>query len=194
MTTLPFMSTWIRDLMYSNAGVALAPVFGIIAIIVELVIICNKQVARTVPQNYICLGIFTFCQAYMVAFIASVYDPVTVLAAAFMTAGVVSGLTVYAWTTKSDFTVLGGVFAMLSSALFMFMIFSFIFWTQAMNMFYCFLMVVFFGFYIIVDTQMIIGEKRYEMNEDDYILGALVLYIDIVQLFLYILKMLDNKN
>lgn len=115
-------------------------------------IICNKRIARTVPQNYICLAIFTFCEAYMVAFITTVYDPVTVVAAAFMTAGVVTGLTVYAWTTKSDFTILGGTFALFASAILMFILFSLIFWNQAMNIFFCFLMVIFFGFYIIVDT------------------------------------------
>lgn len=116
----------------------------------------------------------------MVAFIASTYEPQIVVAAAFMTAGVVTGLTIYAWTTKSDFTLLGGSGAMFLSVLLMFFLFSMIFWNQVMNILYCGVMVFIFGLYIIIDTQMIIGEKRYEINDDDYILGAMILYIDII--------------
>ena len=42
---------------------------------------------------------------------------------------------------------------------------------------------------------MIIGEKRYEINEEDYILGALILYIDFITLFIYILRIIGElKN
>lgn len=58
-TTLPLVSETIREFMYSS--LFLLPIFGLAAIIVELVILCNKNLARQVPHNYICLGVFTFC-------------------------------------------------------------------------------------------------------------------------------------
>jgi protein lifeguard len=57
-------------------------------------------------------------------------------------------------------------------------------------MFYCSLGVIIFGIYIIIDIQMIVGGKRFEISYDDYIFAALILYIDIIRLFLYVLAML----
>ena len=59
---------------------------------------------------------------------------------------------------------------------------------------YCFLSAIMFGIYLVADTQMIIGKGRYEINDDDYILGALILYMDMIQLFLYILKILAESE
>ena len=44
-----------------------------------------------------------------------------------------------------------------------------------------------FGVYLIFDTQLVMGGKRYELCIDDYIVGALILYLDIIMIFLYLL-------
>lgn len=92
------------------------------------------------------------CEGYLVALSASFYEPRIVLAAAFMTAGVVIGLTIYAWTTKTDFTVLGGMCWILSFAFTGFMIFVVIFRSHYLTMVYCFIGVIVFGIYLIFDT------------------------------------------
>ena len=61
------------------------------------------------PNNYILLGIFTLSQGYIVSYIAAEYEPKIVLLAAFMTAGVVGSVTVYAFFTKTDFTFLAPI-------------------------------------------------------------------------------------
>ena len=55
---------------------------------------------------------------------------------------------------------------------------------------YCGLGVLLFGIYIIVDTQLIVGGRSTELEIDDYFLGAMLLYIDIVSIFIYILQLL----
>ena len=70
-------------------------------------IICCRGLSRRVPTNYILLGIFAVCEAYLVGFIATHYEPQIVLAAAFYTAVVTAAISVYAFTTKKDFTVCG---------------------------------------------------------------------------------------
>ena len=42
---------------------------------------------------------------------------------------------------------------------------------------------------------MIIGGKntKYKFDEDDHVLAAIVLYLDIINLFLYILEILGKK-
>ena len=51
-----------------------------------------------------------------------------------------------------------------------------------------------FGFYLIYDTQLIVGDKERGLSVDDYIIGALSLYIDIIRIFLEILKILNELN
>ncbi|KAF0989340.1 hypothetical protein HZS_7392 [Henneguya salminicola] len=41
---------------------------------------------------------------------------------------------------------------------------------------------------LIYDVQLLIGGKKYELNESEYIFGVFILYIDIVTLFLYLLS------
>jgi FtsH-binding integral membrane protein len=41
---------------------------------------------------------------------------------------------------------------------------------------------------------MIMGGKTIELGVDEYALAALLLYIDIIQIFLYILQLLSNNN
>jgi FtsH-binding integral membrane protein len=55
---------------------------------------------------------------------------------------------------------------------------------------YCGLGAVMMGIYIIYDTQLIVGEKSEKFSIDDYVFAAVCLYIDIVRLFLYILRIL----
>jgi len=50
---------------------------------------------------------------------------------------------------------------------------------------------VLYGVYLIYDTQILMGGKGREMDFDNYILGALQIYVDIVQIFLKILKLLQ---
>ena len=38
------------------------------------------------------------------------------------------------------------------------------------------------------------GKHRYEFSEDDYILAAIMLYLDIINMFLYILRSLKGGD
>jgi len=59
---------------------------------------------------------------------------------------------------------------------------------------YCGVGVLLFSIYLVIDTQMIMGGKSIELRIDEYALAALLLYIDIIQIFLYILQLLSNNN
>jgi protein lifeguard len=47
---------------------------------------------------------------------------------------------------------------------------------------------------LIIDTQLILGGKNVELTMDNFVLGAVILYIDIVQLFIEILKIIGKKK
>ncbi len=63
-----------------------------------------------------------------------------------------------------------------------------------MHAFYIGIGILIYSIYLVIDTQLIMGGKRYEVGVDDYILGALILYTDIIMIFLYILQALSNKR
>ena len=115
--------------------------------------------------------------------------------AASLTAAVVIALTIYALTTKNDFTVCGPVAYILLILVIMGSILS-AFFGPTLKLLWCILGVFVFSFYIVIDTQMIVGNERarYKFEEDSYILASVVLYIDIINLFLEILKLLGDKK
>lgn len=48
--------------------------------------------------------------------------------------------------------------------------------------------------YILIDTQLILGGKNKELTLDNYVMGAMILYVDIIGLFLKILQLLGEKK
>lgn len=55
------------------------------------------------------LFIFTLCESYIVSILCGLTEANIVIASAFLTLGMFIGLTVYAFTTKTDFTMFGGI-------------------------------------------------------------------------------------
>ena len=125
----------------------------IISVCIECAILCCKSVARKSPTNYILLFIFTMCQAFVFASICSHYPSSDVVTAAGMTAAVTVALTFYACTTKTDFTMCGGLFFILGMALICLCVVSFFMTFAAWwHPFLSALLVVFYGLYLIKDT------------------------------------------
>jgi FtsH-binding integral membrane protein len=145
------------------------------------------------PANFILLAIFTFCTSWIVGIICSFSDKTIVLEAAGLTAAVVIGLTIYAFTTKSDFTICGPFIFVLGMIFCVGGIFAAIFGFHFGLLWAC-LGVFVFSFYIVYDTQLIMGgTRKHQMSVDHYILASVMLYLDIINLFLQILRILGNK-
>ena len=111
-----------------------------------------------------------------------------------MALGVTIALTVYAFKTKKDFTTMGGFITVLLVSILLFaflMIFLYSIWSYILI---CLLGVILYGFYIVYDTQLIAGGRYDELTYDDYVIGALLLYIDIVGLFMYLLALIGRKS
>jgi len=155
---------------------------------------CCQSVARKFPTNYICLAGYTLTEAYMVGVITSYYETDSVFLALAITGVMFLGLTAFAWQTKIDFTMHGGAMFALLLAL---IITGFMtIWIPGLRTVYAGIGAFVFSLFIIYDTQMIIGgrHKKVQFSVDDYVFAALNLYIDVVQLFLYILQLLNGKK
>ena len=180
------------DIQHMIMTPALCGTVLVLYIMSACALICCRM-DRAVPLNYILLTVFTVCVSYIVSITCLRYNKVLVLEAAIMTATLFVALTAYALTTKQDFTVCGPIMfivgAVLVSSILLMSLFGY---TQ--NLLFCMLGVFVFSFYIVCDTQMIIGgkHKRNQFSLDMYVLASVVLYLDIIDLFLQILQALND--
>lgn len=108
----------------------------------------------------------------------------------------VIGLTIFALQTKWDFTVMGGI---LFAALFIFVVFSIIAMFmpgKITTLIFSSVGALLFSFYLVYDTQMMMGgTHKYSISPEEYIFAALALFLDIINIFLYILSIIGaSKN
>lgn len=164
-------------------------------IVCVCILVCCKRPARKVPLNYIILFIITFCLALITAVITSQYDPYSVLMAVVLTVTVTVALTLYAVFTKSDFTVCSGLMFVLSVTTIVVLIMILCSDNDStLIYFYYWLCVVAYGIYLIIDIQLIVGKGRYKLCHEDYIVGALMIYVDIIGLFLEFLRIFGSSK
>ncbi|WRT69986.1 uncharacterized protein IL334_006979 [Kwoniella shivajii] len=143
------------------------------------------------PANLILLGIFTLFEAMSIGFVTSMVEGRIVLQALFLTLGVFAGLTLFTFQTKFDFSSLApflfvGIWGLITASL----VQIFLPFNANVDLgIACFSTLLFAGF-VLYDTQQIM--KR--LSVDEAILGALTLYLDFLNLFLSILRILNNQN
>ena len=145
------------------------------------------------PLNMWLLFGFTLCMSYTVGVVCAVYQAtgqgIIVLQALVLTAAVFLSLTTYVHVTKKDFSWLGGaLFAGLMILIvwsFMSMLFSSTFGGVNHTVFALIGALLFCGF-ILYDTSNLL----HLYGPDDYVEASIALYLDIVNLFLYLLELL----
>lgn len=189
MAALTFIQP-VKEFYLTHTGVLI--LMFVLAIGILIPLICCQSVARKTPTNYILLFIWTICEGYLVAACCALYNPSIVIAAAALTSAIVISLTVYACTTKTDFTFSGGLLFVCCTLLLFLGILSI--FLPFLHVVYCILGVFLFSIYLIFDTQLIMGQFGQKYNTEDYIIAAINIYLDIVQIFLYILELLGNRN
>lgn len=163
------------------------------------VLVCCPSVRRKTPGNYICLGVFTLVFSYMVGTISSFYDTYSVLIAAGITALVCLSVSLFAIQTKIDFTMCSGMLFVLVMVLFFFgwsvmIVYFTIGFSYILHCVYAGVAALVFTLFLVYDTQMIVGGRKHELSPEEYIYGALQLYIDVVYIFLIILSLFGSKN
>lgn len=148
---------------------------------------------------------FTIGESIAVGFISSIYAYSSVIKAMIATAGATFSVTLYTILQKNPKYDLSQWGRALSGLGMLFIFYGlihvlelfgilprgFLPYTEAM---YCFLGAGLFSLYLAHHTRLIVSGKsaKYQMSEKDYILGAMSLYSDIVNIFLYILRILGD--
>ncbi|XP_011263504.1 protein lifeguard 1 isoform X2 [Camponotus floridanus] len=166
-----------------------------ITIVLIICMACCTNVRRKAPMNFIFLFLFTFAEAFLLATASSTYHSEEVMLAVGITAAICLGLTLFAFQTKIDFTGLHSVLFVAVLVLLIFGIIAMIWPGKIMTLVYASLGALIFSFYLIYDTQMMIGGKhKYSVSPEEYIFAALSLYLDVVNIFIYILTIIGASR
>jgi FtsH-binding integral membrane protein len=140
---------------------------------------------KSYPTNLLFLAGFTAME------VTSFFESKIVLEALIFTLGIFIALTLFACQTKYDFT---SWIPYLGGALWIVIIFGFMaaFFphTSTIELGYGIVCALIFSGYILVDTQLIM--KHYHVEEE--IAASISLYLDIINLFLAILRILNSQQ
>ncbi|KAL2884184.1 hypothetical protein SGCOL_000123 [Colletotrichum sp. CLE4] len=186
VSALSFFSDGYKTWIQAHPGLVFASLFG--SIIMMLLTFWKR---KSYPTNLLFLSGFTLMEAYTISVIVSFYKAGIVLNAVFLTAGIFIFLTAFACQTKYDFTswipYLGGALWGLVLFGFMYMFFPY---SSTGELVYGGIAALIFSAYILVDTQLIM--RHHHVEEE--IAAAISLYLDIINLFLAILRILNSQQ
>ncbi|GFE55707.1 hypothetical protein BaOVIS_031110 [Babesia ovis] len=170
-------------------------IIGIIVfVIISIVISCKRSLAhnRTVAMSL--LTVMTLCMSVALCCISSQYAPFQLTVAAGITAGLTLAITLFAFQTKYDFTgMIMYLFCFGVSLMFAGIIIAF-FPSRAAHIAYSALGAGLVSLYLVVDIQLAIGGKSYEWTVDDYVIAAVSIYSDIINLFIHILSIMGRSE
>jgi FtsH-binding integral membrane protein len=154
--------------------------------------VMGAQAVRLVPGiNLLALFAFTTLTGVIISPLIAIYtqlNPASIWQAGLMTVGIFGGLTAYVFISKKDFSFMRG---MLVTGLIVLIL------TVVLNLFIvgssalafgisCAALLLFSGF-VLYDTSNVI--RHYRTNE--YVAGALALYLDAFNIFLALLRILN---
>uniref|UniRef100_A0A3Q2QIX7 Transmembrane BAX inhibitor motif containing 1 n=1 Tax=Fundulus heteroclitus TaxID=8078 RepID=A0A3Q2QIX7_FUNHE len=161
-------------------------------LLVYCILICCKGPRRRFPLNLVLLGIFTVALSYMAGSVSSYYETKAVIIAMGITAIVCVAVTVFCFQTKVDFTSCGGLLSIAAVLLMIIGVvtaivlsFHYVPW---LHMLYAAIGAVVYTLFLVYNTQLLVGNRELAISPEEYIYGALSLYVDIVHIFLFILQ------
>jgi FtsH-binding integral membrane protein len=186
----------VQKFMLSPVGYSLMFPAAIILLIMTCMLSCYQNTLRTKPYSFIYLSVFTILMSYIVGYTGIAYKLNTLLLSGISTLSIFSGLSIYAIQTKYDYTdkggyLLAGLFGLILLSIFV----SFTSY-NTISIAYAVGGSVLFSFYIVYDTQLIVGgeHKKIMFHTDDYVLASVSLYLDVINLFLMILRLLNGER
>lgn len=177
-----------------SGGEAILLINTVLFVVLYLTLVCSKKLRHTTPTNYILLGLVTISMSITVGMVCQMYNISSIINAMVMTCLIVGAQAYYAFTTKKDITI-GNVF-MYILVIDMLHIFVWLFLGRFEfgNTMGSVLSATCFSLYLVHDLQTLMSGKRRQQDVDDYIFGALIIYMDIIQIFIKLLELFGEKK
>lgn len=148
-------------------------------------------------NTYLQLAVFTFFETMVVCAASVMYGQDVVVMALLATFGIVSGLGIYAMTTRTNYTgYMGFLFSCLSCLLLMSLL-NILLGSQIVRIFELYAGTLLFFGYIVFDVQYYLTEhanKRLLNDEDLHIEAALNIYLDVINIFLRLMEIISSNK
>lgn len=147
---------------------------------------CCGSFRRRYPTNFVCLAIFTIIQGLLFGCIAAFFQTKIVVFALGITVVVCVAITAFSFQTKLDFTYCSGFALVTGIVFFLFPIIWAFLRLELDQIIASALVAIIFAFYLIIDTKLIINGEHWEkITPDEYLFGAITLFSDVINIFLY---------
>ncbi|XP_061468973.1 protein lifeguard 3-like isoform X1 [Rhineura floridana] len=182
---------------FVRSHIALYYISYFIFLICYFVLVFCRSIQRRFPWNIILMTIFTMAMGFMTCAIASTYDSKSVILAMIITAIVTIIVTVFSFQTKVDITSWRGFFCILAIVLTVTSIVTaivltckYMYW---LHMLYSAISAIAFTLFLAYDTQLLLGDKKYAISPEDYIYGAIQIYVDVIYIFLSFTRLVSRN-
>jgi FtsH-binding integral membrane protein len=192
---------WARSMMQSSGRVV--PMLSLaISTISAMWISISPSARRSSPLKWQLLALFTIGEAISVGFISSFYQLKSVVSAMSATAAATLSVTMYSFLNqnpKYDLSQWGQGLASLATIFIIYGLINlfapagFLPFTEGV---YSFFGAALFSAFLAYDTRLIVGGKhsKYQMNEKDYVWGAMSIYMDVINIFIYLLRLIGDDR
>ncbi|XP_036374848.1 protein lifeguard 1 [Megalops cyprinoides] len=185
-------SAAVREAVQKNIWVYLSSY--IIFAVVSICLSFSSSFSRAHPWNLLGLAVVTLSLSYMVGTVASYHNTTAVVIAMASTMVISFTIIIFSAQTRVDFTVCNGVLLVLSVDLLMFGFFCCFFYSSVLQIVYGCLGALLYSVFLAVDCQLVMGRQKYALSPEEYVFAALILYLDIITIFLYLLILLGGSS
>ena len=156
-------------------------------------LIMAQRSARVFPQNIAFTGLFTFIEGIWLApflMLAERNAPGSVSEAAVLTFAAFGALSAYAIFSKRDFSAWGSFFMIGLVVLFVAMLLNAFIGSAGGGVWLAAIGVLIMGGLLVFDTWRLLRTNTF--GQDDYVLAAVSLYLDLLNMFIFILSLVSG--
>lgn len=174
--------------------------FGLIIGEIALVGYISARIQKLSSYNATLLFLlYSALNGLTLSFVFMAYTSASITSTFIITAGTFGAMSVYGYFTKSDLTKIGNLAFMALIGIIIASVVNFFMQSEMMYWIITYLGVAIFVALIAYDTQKLKrlamqGFENQEHMEKGAILGALTLYLDFINLFLFLLRIFGNRK
>jgi len=188
------LSQGVSNFLVSEWGMGIMFLFFNLWICLSVLFLCFTEYLKQYPYNWIFVITYTLLLSYAIGFISIQNSTQVILLSGGSTLFLFSGLTLYALQTKIDYTRKGNYLLISLISLFTLGILNLFLQLSFFHIIYPLLGASIFSFYIVYDTQLLLGSGReMKYTPDDFAIVSISLYLDIVNLFIFILDLVGMR-
>jgi len=158
-------------------------------------LIMVQRSAREYPKNLILTLLFTFVMGVAIApgmYLAERAVPGVVTQAGLLTFAAFGALSLYAVFSRRDFSAWGAFFFVGLIVLLVASVLNIFFQSVVVGLFLSAIGVFVFSGLLVFDTWRIVRSGAY--GQDDYVFAAVTIYLDLLNLFMFILSLLGGRR